>query len=189
MALEDVNTSFLVWLMKDIPIEENIKIVLGAKFHDSHTWGDVVNRMNAPSDDGIGTVEDELERNVVLSVEQTLYDEVRAMTDREKVARAARYGLVAQIHQKTTDPRVHRQSLTKQTQAVGKEANKVGNEEGLAKVVQYDNSGDMKGDEGKGHTTTVVTPMRGYKDSRGNDHGKAMREQLLNPRPDPWASI
>lgn len=62
-------------------------------------------------------------------------------------------------------------------------------------------SSDMKSDKGKGeeregqessgkaNTNTVVTPIRGYKDSSGNDHGKAMREQLLNPRPDPGADI
>ena len=45
MAQKEESVPFLAMLMKDVPIKENVKHVLGPRFRDSHTWGDVHNRM------------------------------------------------------------------------------------------------------------------------------------------------
>ena len=37
-------------------------------------------------------------------------------------------------------------------------------------------------------SATTPTPWRDYRDAQGKDHGYAVREQYLNPPPDPWAS-
>ena len=39
------------------------------------------------------------------------------------------------------------------------------------------------------HLVPEAPPVRDYRDANGVDHGYAMREALLNPRPDPWALI
>ena len=39
------------------------------------------------------------------------------------------------------------------------------------------------------HLLPEAPPVRDYRDANGVDHGYAMREALLNPRPDPWALI
>ena len=142
MAQKEESIPFLAMLVKDIAIKDDVKYVLGPRFHGSHTWGDVHNQMQE-----VSTI---LRDDIIDYVQQKLRDEVKIRKDAEEVARAAQYDLILILHQIIADSYVRRQShMTKsnsleatgfndQTQAAREEAGVDSKEEEVETAAQYD---------------------------------------------------
>ena len=93
------------------------------------------------------------------------------MRDEKEAARATQYDLFLMIHHISADPYVHRQiQMTK------------------SKSLEATGFSDQAQAVEEAKKATVAAPIN-YQDAEGKDHGFAMRQQLLNPAADPWASI